>query len=112
MITFKFLTREAKGNAVFLRVTNNRRSLEISLGISLSSSDLDDALSDNPTVRNMEYNKFFTDIRKKADAVKLRLMADGRMNEDVAVIRDMVYKAVFGIEAKSRAKTFVEFFWP
>lgn len=47
MFSFKFIVISEKGNALRLRITNNRKKAELALGISMPQESLDKILSGN-----------------------------------------------------------------
>ena len=45
MFSYKFYIREEKNDALMLRITNNRKKAEMSMGLKISSEELKAALS-------------------------------------------------------------------
>lgn len=100
MFSYKFLVRVDKNNALRLRLINNRKNVEVSIGIRLSPDDLDNALSEKPKPENMKWKSLLTGYMAKLDEIRCELLKSGRCDEDVKVIRDMVLKECLGREEK------------
>ena len=102
MFSYKFIIRTDKNNALRLRLTNNRKKVEVSIGISLTPDDLENALSEKPKPKNAKWKSLLTGYMAKLDEIKCELLKEGRFNEDVKVIRDIVLKECFDrVEEKS-----------
>ncbi len=90
MFTFKFFVRQDRQNALFLRITNNRKSARISLGATAAPEDLEDALSEKPNPLNRRLksriNYWNSAIAEVQDALKY----ERRENADVGVIKQMI----------------------
>lgn len=95
MFSYKFIVRAEKNNALRLRLTNNRKAAEISLGIQLPQEDLDDALSPKPKPRNARWRSMLLNFQYRLDNIKQGLLAAGRAGEDVSAIRGLVIKEIF-----------------
>lgn len=95
MFTDKFYSDANRKNAVMLRITNNRRKAEINLGIRLSQETLDDVMSANPRPENMKWRSTLSLCQMKLDDIKCELLKQGRGDEDVNVIKQMVLKECF-----------------
>ncbi|MDE7440887.1 MAG: site-specific integrase [Muribaculaceae bacterium] len=98
MFTYKFIVKENKGNSLRLRLTNNRKVAEISMGVQLSPEDLADAMSVKPKSNNIKWKSVISDYQAKLDDIKCELLKSGRADEDVKVIRDIVLKECFNRE--------------
>lgn len=106
MFTYKFIVKENKGNSLRLRLTNNRKVAEISMGVQLSPEDLADAMSVKPKSNNIKWKSVISDYQAKLDDIKCELLKSGRADEDVKVIRDIVLKECFNREeAEQENKT-------
>lgn len=98
MFTYKFVIKENKGNILRLRLTNNRKVAEISMGIQLTPDDLKDTISAKPKSKNIRWKSVISDYQAKLDEIKCELLKSGRADEDVKVIRDIVLKECFNQE--------------
>ena len=98
MFTYKFIVKENKGNSLRLRLTNNRKVVEISMGVQLSPEDLADAMSVKPKSNNIKWKSVISDYQAKLDDIKCELLKSGRADEDVKVIRDIVLRECFNRE--------------
>lgn len=103
MFTYKFIVKENKGNSLRLRLTNNRKVAEISMGVQLSPEDLADAMSVKPKSNNIKWKSVISDYQAKLDDIKCELLKSGRADEDVKVIRDIVLKECFNREEAEQA---------
>lgn len=114
MFTYKFIVRADKGSSLRLRLTNNRKVAEISMGVSLAPEDLANAMSVHPDSRNMKWKTLISSFQAKLDDIKCELLKSGRSDEDVRVIRDIVLKECFNREdvepAKEESGQFVRYF--
>lgn len=110
MFTYKLII--AKGNSLRLRLTNNRRKTEISLGLQLSESDLTDTLSDKPSARNLGRRKYLLGILAKLEQIRIDLNESGHRDDDIKDIKDIVNKAIFNITIPERENpnNFVKWF--
>lgn len=100
MFSYKFLVRVDKNNALKLRLTNNRKKVEVSIGVSLTPDDLENALSEKPKPENMKWKTLLNGYMAKLDEIKCELLKEGRFDEDVKVIRDIVLKECMGRDEK------------
>lgn len=96
MLTVKFIVRKNKQDVVKLRITNNRRSAEISLGVQLSESDLKNALSDSPRRELLPDSRWLHLVLSKVNAIKFDLLERGCINADVHEIAELIRLSVFG----------------
>lgn len=109
MFTFKFFL--TKSGTLKLRLTNNRKSTEIALGIRATPEELSDALSANKrTSAPSPKRRFVQTILNKVENIQLRLFEEQRIDEDVIVIADMIRGEVLGVERKASVLLFVDFF--
>lgn len=104
MFTYKFIVKETKGNSLRLRLTNNRRVSEISMGFQLNPDDLADAMTAKPKSKNIRWKSVISDYQAKLDDIKCELLKSGRADEDVKVIRDIVLKECFNREETESKK--------
>lgn len=100
MFSYKFIIDTARNNALRLRLTNNRKKVEVSVGVCLTPADLENAMSDKPKPQNLKWKSLLMNYTMKLDELKCELLKSGRFDEDVKVIRDMVLKECMGREVK------------
>lgn len=105
MFTYKFFVRKDKGNSLKLRLTNNRKSTECSLGINISQENLDDAMSRKPRPENVRWKSLIVNMESKLEDIKCELLKSGRFDEDVKVIRQMVLRECFDNEEGTESKS-------
>lgn len=113
MFSHKFIVRANKNNALRLRLTNNRKSVEISLGVSVAQDALDDALSLNPKQENIKLSVVLKKYQSILDGIKSDLLSKGRANEEVSAIKELVLAQCFNKfpePEKPTAGTFVTHF--
>lgn len=95
MFSYKFVVRANKNNSLRLRLSSNRRTAEISLGLQMTQNMLDDALSANPRPENIKWRSMFMAYQSKLDGIKCELLKTGRNDEDLDVIKEMVLSECF-----------------
>lgn len=115
MLTYKIIVNRDRKNSLLLRLTNNRRTSTIALGVRATPLQLRNALSSRPTQSNLKLSKFLSGVLEGMEYVKAQLKVEARTDEDVKVIREMALETALGrIEAKPRKKErygeFVEWF--
>lgn len=96
MFTYKFYINPSKNNALMLRITNNRKKAELSLGFRLTEDALVDLLSANPKSKNMRMRSVLLHWQSTIEDIKIDLIKQMRDNEDAKTIRDIVSTAFFG----------------
>lgn len=104
MLAYKFIVRADRGNSLRLRLTNNRKKVEIAIGVSITRDELEDALSEKPKPQNMKWKSLLANITAKLDEIKCELLKSGRPDEDVKVIRDLVLKECFDRDVTTQKK--------
>lgn len=109
MFSYKFVVRVEKNNALRLRLINNRKMTEVSIGVSLTPDDLENALSEKPKPENLKWKSLLNGYMAKLDEIKCELLKSGRADEDVKVIRDMVLKECFDREDEAPKETLGQF---
>lgn len=107
MFTYKFFVDVNRNNALRIRLTNNRKKVELSTGINLSPNDLENALSEKPRPQNAKWKSLIVNFTSKLDEIKCELLKSGRSNEDVRVIKELVRKECFGIDVEEDSGQFV-----
>lgn len=102
MLTYKFIL--AKNNSLRLRLTNNRKSAEISLGLQLTQEELDNALSSNAAPKYLSRRKYLLGVLTKLENAKMEMIENGRINEDVKIVKESVSAAIFNIVPEDENK--------
>lgn len=111
MISFKFVPDTNRRNALRLRITNNRKKAELYLGIQLSPDDLEDALSDKPSMKNVKWKSLLSHYQSIIDTIRIRLLESGHANEDPKVIKDLISQELFGNNGNmSQITTFISYY--
>ena len=119
MFSFKFVIREDKGNSLRIQILNNRRKAELSLGISLTTEELNEALSEDCPRKFLHRRKYLLSCLSKIEEIKLELIQNGQINADVSYIRSLITDAILGKKESDfidtdkddgLKKTFAEFF--
>lgn len=95
MFTYKFFLRQNKNNSLRLRITCNRKNVEISLGLRMTQETLDDALSQKPRAENMKWRSVLLRYQAKLDEIKCDLLRTGKANIEVSQIKEMVMVELF-----------------
>lgn len=115
MFSYKFYIRTDKNHSLTLRITNNRKKAELSMGFSMDETTLADAMSAKPMSKNIRYRSLLTGWVTMIEDLRIDLAKAGRGDEDVKVLKEMIREAVLGEkgeEAKeeTRSGTFLPFF--
>lgn len=101
MFTAKFYIATQKNNALMLRITNNRKKAELSLGFQMSEEVLADALSHKPRPESLRYRSLLSHWQLAIDNLKIQLAKEGRAGEDVKVLKGVIHKVLLGEGAES-----------
>lgn len=96
MFSIKIVSKPAKKDALVVRVTNNRRSAELSLGLKASQEQLSSALSQTPDKDVLHLSRVLKQYTTKIEEVRMRIMEEELFNEDASVLADVVRSALFG----------------
>lgn len=94
MFSYKFIVRAEKNNALRLRLTNNRKTVEISMGIRIPQETLDDALSTKPRPENFKWRTVITRYQSVLDGVKCDLLREGKGDMAIYELKGMVCDAL------------------
>ena len=70
MLSYKFIVNPERNNTLRIRLTNNRKKTELSLGIKISPEDLEDALSRSPKPQNLKWKSVLSVYQSKLDDIK------------------------------------------
>lgn len=101
MFTAKFYINRLKNDALMLRITNNRKKAELSLGFQMSEEVLADALSHKPRTENLRYQSLLYHWQLAIDNLKIQLAKEGRAGEDVKVLKEVIHKVLLEEGAES-----------
>lgn len=104
MFSYKFFVREEKNDMLRLRLINNRKKVEISLGLQMPPEVLEDALSAKPRHENMKWRSVLTMYQAKLDEIKCDLIKDGNGDMDVRLIKDIVLRECLGRTDESQGQ--------
>lgn len=96
MFSYKFYIDTNRNNTLMLRLTNNRKKNEMSMGMRWTEDELQDAMSEKPARANINKRSYLQMRCAILDRIKMDLQDEGRINEDISVIRDMVRERMFG----------------
>lgn len=95
MFSYKFVVRANKNNSLRLRLINNRKMAEISLGLQMAQDTLDDALSPKPRPENLKWRTVLLRYQSKLDEIKCDLLNADNRDEDVNTIKEIVLSKCF-----------------
>lgn len=118
MLTYKFYVRPGYGNSLRVRLTNNRKSTEIALGLNLTPEALADAMSPNPSPENLRYRSMISRWQNIIEDKRVEMLRTGNTEEDVKSISEYL-SVSFGkkkpdeadvINTKPKAGSFLPFF--
>lgn len=84
-----------------LRITNNRRKVDLNMGIHMDEGTLSEAMSPKPKSNNIRYKSLLSRWQMIIEDVRLELAKDCRVNEDVKVIREILREALFSGEKEN-----------
>lgn len=98
MFSYKFIVRSDKNDNLRLRVTNNRQSAQFSLGLRLSKSELESALSGNS--KNIRFEKMLASWTSQIKDLMLELSDRKEADKDVKEIRAILMERLLGVAPK------------
>lgn len=104
MFSFKFIVRSDKNDDLRLRITNNRASTQFSMGLKISSEELEAALSGSS--RNIRLEKMLASWTSQIKDLMLEL-ADKKEKEtdkDVKEIRVILQERLLGVAPTQQPK--------
>lgn len=108
MFSGKFYVDTKRKNALMLRITNNRRKVEMATGLRMDEETFMDAMSPKPKPNNIRYKAIISRWQMIIEDVRLGLVKDCRGNEDVKVIRKILKEALFSGDGKENNLTAVK----
>lgn len=110
MFSFKFIVIPDKGNALRLRITNNRKKSELALGISMPQESLDKILSGNKGASPL-HTSLVRQWQSQLEVVKVELLRTKRTDIDVNELKSIVQSALFRSESDEEPKDAVKPNW-
>lgn len=91
MFRYKFFVDSRwSGGAVKLRLTNNRKKAEISTGIAMPESVLENALSPHPLSENIKWSRIFKLYVAKLENIRAEMQNDGNRDMDIGELKRIV----------------------
>lgn len=99
-----------------IRISNNRRKVEVATGFRMSEDTLADALSDKPRHENARWRSLLMRWQNAIDDIKIELAKEGRGNEDVRVLKERIGREILGktpavVEEDVQTGSFAVFLW-
>lgn len=112
MFTHKFWVKK---DSLMIRISNNRRKVEVATGFRMSEDTLADALSDKPRHENARWRSLLMRWQNAIDDIKIELAKEGRGNEDVRVLKERIGREILGktpavVEEDVQTGSFAVFF--
>lgn len=80
---------------MFLRISNNRKSAYVKIGLTLTEDELESALSAKPAARLLTARRLLNGYNQKLEQIRVNLLLEGRKDEDVKTIRTIVEESFF-----------------
>ena len=108
MIRTKFIVREDKNNSLRIRISENLKKYEISLGFSMDKSTLDNVLSSNPDKKNIHWVQMLDTIQGKIDGIRCGYLVKG-IEPTLAEIKERILAEVINKPTKPK-DCFVDIF--
>ncbi len=103
MFSYKFYIREEKNDLLMLRITNNRKKAEMSMGLRMTQSELDAALSGSS--KNIRLEKMLASWTSQIKDLMLELSDRKQVDMDVKEIRTILQERLLGIVAEKEPVT-------
>lgn len=97
MFSYKFYSREEKSDALMLRIINNRKKTEMSMGLRIAQSDLDAALFG--VSGNTRFEKLLASWTMQIKDLMLELTDRKETDKDVKEIRTILQERLLGVVA-------------
>lgn len=112
MFTAKFYVDPTRKDTLMLRITNNRKKSELSMGFRLSQSELDSA--ENGTSGNIRLEKMLASWTMQIKDLMLELAERKETDKDVREIKGILQERLLGIglerESKPESGNFVPYY--
>ena len=102
MFSFKFIVRSDKNDDLRLRITNNRASTHFSMGLKISSEELEAALSGSS--RNIRLEKMLASWTSQIKDLMLELADKKETDKDVKEIRVILQERLLGVAPTQQPK--------
>lgn len=102
MFSFKFIVRSDKNDDLRLRITNNRASTQFSMGLKISSEELEAALSGSS--RNIRLEKMLASWTSQIKDLMLELADKKETDKDVKEIRVILQERLLGVAPTQQPK--------
>lgn len=96
MFTTKFYVRQDRSHSLMLRIFNNHKKSELSMGIQIDEADFADAMSPNPKSKNIRFKLVISQWQNTVDGIKLELSDKGEPDLDPKEIKRLISHAIFG----------------
>lgn len=94
MISYKYFVN--RSGILYVRVMNARRKAEFSTGVRMSEDDLAALMGGRVTSANKYWSRLLAVWDTAMESVQVSLLSQGRSDEDVRVIADMMRERVLG----------------
>lgn len=102
VFSFKFIVRSDKNDDLRLRITNNRVSTQLSMGLKISPDELEAALSGSS--RNILLEKMLASWTSQIKDLMLELANKKEADKDVKDIRTILQERLLGVAVESNSK--------
>ena len=114
MFTSKFYVDTKRNNALMVRIINNRKKVELSMGFQMDEETLANAMSDKPKPKNLRYKSLLSHWQAIIEDLKIDLVRQHKSDMDVNEIKGIVSSAIFGeqvtVEQTEPSGQFVSWF--
>lgn len=104
MFTYNFFVNKNRGDALSLRIYSKGRKTELTLGLYLSESELETALSSD-TRAGGRFRPLLLHWIAEIEDLKIELLKQRRSSVDVREIRDLIKNTILGKEETESAPT-------
>lgn len=96
MFSTKIYVDTNRNNALMLRITNNRKKAELSLGFQMPEDTFADIMSSKPKIENLRFKSLLSEWLAAIENLKVELAKENRGEEDVKTLKNLVRNAIFG----------------
>ena len=86
MFTSKFYVDTKRNNALMVRIINNRKKVELSMGFQMDEETLANAMSDKPKPKNLRYKSLLSHWQAIIEDLKIDLVRQHKSDMDVKEI--------------------------
>ncbi|MBD5302371.1 MAG: site-specific integrase [Bacteroides sp.] len=98
MLTIKLVSKPTKNDTIVVRVTNNRRLAEFSLGLKATQTKLSSALSQNPDKDVMHLSKVLKIYSAKIEEARAKILELNMANYSASALASFVKAELMGQE--------------